>query len=390
MKQTRIPAVVATATAAAALFHVLAAGHHLNDAPGFAALFVATAVVQMAAAVAAQVRPTRGVFGATIVVNGGALFAWGWSRTFGLPFGPHAGSPEAVGVVDAATATVEVAAIFAAMAAARSPKPALRAARPVLVPMLSATVLATAMVGASFGDGGDAHRPHPINANEGYGQSQVVRFGYFQQYVCVTDPLDDLDGVAHNGDGLKAAQDPDEFQVPPCIVGKTPSGSLPLIDPEGDPAAQTEPVWVIVPFFDADHDGIIDAEDPEPGVDTQCPEPGPPYTKHTGVFATCSMHPSLLHAEPAGLADVPLPNHSHIVDGTNFGRIWWKIISVRVFDERVWPNFNGRCPARPAGGPPCLTSLEALRAAQRNGRAGPDVGTNLFLFFDSRTVELDG
>jgi hypothetical protein len=58
-----------------------------------------------------------------------------------------------------------------------------------------------------------------------------------------------------------------------------------------------------------------------------------------------------------------------------------------VFDRRIWPNPDGDCPANPEGGEPCLTSLDALREAQARGQAGPDVPTNVWLFFDSKQVE---
>jgi hypothetical protein len=59
---------------------------------------------------------------------------------------------------------------------------------------------------------------------------------------------------------------------------------------------------------------------------------------------------------------------------------------VRVFDERIWPDFNGRCPANPQGGRPCLISVQALRDAQATGQAEPDTPSNVFLFFDSRKI----
>ena len=242
--------------------------------------------------------------------------------------------------------------------------------------------------------GGNATpRPHPIGHTEGFGNVKVLDFKYDQQFFCTDEATDDLDGPAHNGDGLVSAVDPDEFQVPsmgppgsPCIVGETARGSLPTIDPTGRPVANSEPVWAILPFFDGDGDGIIDAVDPVPGVDVQCPEPGPPTTQHKGVFGTCTMHPSTLHAEPIGAGDIPLPNHSHIIDGDSFNPIWWQTIAVRVFDRRIWPDLNGRCPANPQGGRPCLTSLDSLRQAQQRGQAGPDVLTNVWLFFDSNQV----
>jgi hypothetical protein len=272
----------------------------------------------------------------------------------------------------------------------------------VPVALGAAALLAT----ASFGGDDERTRPHPAGFTEGYGNEKVLAFLYPQQFYCTDEPFDDLDGPGHEGDGLDAARDPDEFQHPamgppgsPCIVGETESGSLPTISPTGDPVANAEPVWALVPFFDSskDADAIIEAVDPSrDGADVQCPEPGPPYTQHMGAFGTCTMHPSTLHAEPvvqsfgvplgAPQGDIPLPNHSHIIDGDSFNPIWWQTIAVRVLDERVWPDFNGRCPANPRGGRPCLISLQALREAQARGQASPDTPTNVWLFFDSRQI----
>jgi hypothetical protein len=265
-------------------------------------------------------------------------------------------------------------------------------------------------------------RPHPAGFTEGYGNVKVLSFLYPQQFFCTDEVFDDLDGNGHEGDGLISARDPDEFQFPavgppgsPCIVGATRGGnpvggSLPTIDPTGRPIANVEPVWAILPFFDSsrDADVILEVVDPtRDGADVQCPEPGPPFTQHMGTFGTCTMHMSFLHAEPVvkslleGLdlpvtvggvpvgspaGDIPLLNHSHIIDGDTFNPIWWQTIAVRVNDETIWPDFNGRCPANPAGGEPCLVSLRALRDAQQRGQATADTPTNAFLFFDSRQI----
>lgn len=286
-----------------------------------------------------------------------------------------------------------------------------RARRALRIVPVTVAIVLVALAGASLGDGARS-RPHEPGFTEGYGNVKVLSFEYPQQFFCTDERFDDLDGPGHEGDGLVAAVDPDEFQHPsmgppgsPCIVGATrPSprgGSLPTTDPTGRPIENVEPVWAILPFFDSskDADATIEAVDPtRDGADVQCPEPGPPHTRHTGPFGTCTMHPSTLHVEPvaesfgvplgAPSGDIPLPNHSHIIDGDSFNPIWWQTIAVRVTDERIWPDFNGRCPANPGGGFPCLTSLDALRAAQARGQATPDVPTNVFLFFDSRQVAL--
>lgn len=49
-----------------------------------------------------------------------------------------------------------------------------------------------------------------------------------------------------------------------------------------------------------------------------------------------------------------------------------------VNDRSIWPDRDGGCPAGP---PACLTSLAAIRAAQRKGQVGPDIPTNAYFFF---------
>jgi hypothetical protein len=55
--------------------------------------------------------------------------------------------------------------------------------------------------------------------------------------------------------------------------------------------------------------------------------------------------------------------------------VWWQIVSVLVTDPSAWPSADGK-----SG----IKSLQALRAAQAQGKAAPDQPTNFFLFFDSQ------
>jgi hypothetical protein len=241
----------------------------------------------------------------------------------------------------------------------------------------------------------DPTRPIAINQTDGYGNGKVTVFTYGQNYQCIHAPTDDRDH-----DGTPAAADPDEFQQPICQVAADVG-----IDPAGKPAGKTEPLFVIVPFFDADNDGeaaaglaptlktvfgfVPDAFDPTPGEAVQCPEPGGNLSQSKGAFGTCTMHPStldygaVLHAARPDLfptiANVKLPtvNHSHVIDGTNFGSIWWRITVVLVTDKAVWPDVNGTHG---------ITSVDALRKAQAAGKASADVPTNFFLFFNARTL----
>ena len=127
---------------------------------------------------------------------------------------------------------------------------------------------------------------------------------------------------------------------------------------------------------------IPEAFKTHPAVDVQCPEPGQPENKHEGMPGTCTMHTTQLDLGPvlAKLGKVPpntnvfVPtlNHSHVIDETVKVPVWWQIISVLVTDPSAWPN---------AEGTRGITSVEVLRQAQKDGKAGPDSPTNFFLFF---------
>jgi hypothetical protein len=262
-----------------------------------------------------------------------------------------------------------------------------------LVLALTASLVAATLAAAGTGP----TRPIRPDQTDGFGNDRVVVFTYGRNYDCVTMPTDDNDN-----DGIPAATDPDEFQRPHCVVGRSSA-----VDPNLRPVEGTEKLWVLVPFFDADGDeqaagglaptlkglfGIVpDAFDPTPGVDVQCPEPGAPLTQHKGAFSTCTMHPTQLDLGPLVAAGLGLPagtpvflptvNHSHLIDGANFGNIWWHIQVVLVLQQSEWPDANGT-----RG----ITSLAKLRAAQAAGKASPDVTSNFFLPFDSRQLEGHG
>jgi hypothetical protein len=269
--------------------------------------------------------------------------------------------------------------------------------RPIRVLAVSA-VATLGMGGIAIGSVAtpqDPTRPIAINQTDGFAQGKVAVFTYGQNYQCVHEPFDDRDH-----DGKPAAADPDEFQQPLCQVA-TDVG----IDPAGQPASKTEPLYVIVPFFDADHDGeaadglaptlqsvfgfVPDAFDPTPGVPVQCPEPGGALSTLKGDFGTCTMHPNtldygaVLHAVRPDLfpavtvVKLPTVNHSHIIAGTNFKPVWWRLTVVLVTDQAAWPDVNAT---------KGITSIKALRAAQHAGQAGADVPTNFFLFFGSRQL----
>ncbi|MGQ0574336.1 MAG: hypothetical protein ACT4RN_09045 [Pseudonocardia sp.] len=285
-----------------------------------------------------------------------------------------------------------------------------------------AVVGVTATTGIASDEGRNTVRPLQANQTESFfdGQNQVLTYG--QNFQCVIDPFDDLDGIGRQGDGIPAAADPDEMVFPSCISGETAGGSEPLQDPTGLPIDKAREFFVIVPLFDADGDGLIEAFDPTPGIDLQCPEPGSPSHSEDQPVGACTTHPSFVASEPilaeagteisglpmpdpfpmfAGLpgkppvdapfvvpanppAVIPLPGHSHITDTEFDDTIWWQVIVTLVTDPAVFPDLEGDCAA---GRDKCLTSIDALRASQANGGTGRDIPSNIFLFFANEPLD---
>jgi len=86
----------------AALIHLAAAPSHLEELGALGWGFVAAGAFQASWAIGYVVGPSRRTAIVGIAGNAAILGAWAWSRTVGLPIGPVAGVPEAVGVPDGA------------------------------------------------------------------------------------------------------------------------------------------------------------------------------------------------------------------------------------------------------------------------------------------------
>ena len=245
------------------------------------------------------------------------------------------------------------------------------------------------------------------NQTLGFGDGQLLRFIYTQNFDCIDQPADDL-----NFNGIPAAKDPGEMQTPICQAGINPT-----INPPGqtDSALNTtEPLYVLVPMFSVNDDqnpnhaiscknvvsgtlcghalgveliklfgAVPEAFKASPLVYTQCPEPG-------AAPGTCTMHASrldlapvlaalgLIPYPPPGNVFLPTPNHSHVVieSDINIKAIWWQVIPVLVTSQIDWPSTDG------SSG---ITSYKALLAAKAVGSAiiAP---SNFFLYFSSNTV----
>lgn len=205
-------------------------------------------------------------------------------------------------------------------------------------------------------------RPIVLGQTEGFADDKLVIFDYTRNFFCSNAPLNEADCVI----GLAAKPD--------NVLG---------LDPD-----QIPDLVIIVPFFDADHDGVLDAFDPSPGVFVQCPENQSSVLnggKEFGQPFHCVLHDVELDTAPlagvqiAGVTfggKIPLPNHTHLVKETPGGSVPWDVSAVLVLNRGLWPDKNGMCPLEEG----CLTSIEAVKSAPLGSVVGP-VPTTLFLFF---------
>jgi len=228
------------------------------------------------------------------------------------------------------------------------------------------------------------------NMVEGYAEGRVVALEYLTTYYCPTMPSSDLDPPFGHGNGHPESEDPDEYQLPPCFIGDTGTGSIlpPALQEGAFPGAKT--FFGLAPWFPGPKGAsgppaaVGVANTPASDVDTQCSEPGPPITEHRGQRGTCLMHPSVLRVakifdDPAKQPPDPLIGamHSHLLPETSALPAWWNLRGVAIYDRSIWPDHDGNCPAGP---PHCITSVATMRAAQKTGQASIDFPSNLYFY----------
>ena len=95
----------------AAAGHAAAVPHHIDAAHGGAVTAVAFVLVALAQTYWAVRLARKRTTNLELAVAGSSLFLiaiWVVSRTMGVPFGPHSGAPEAVGVLDASATAAHI------------------------------------------------------------------------------------------------------------------------------------------------------------------------------------------------------------------------------------------------------------------------------------------
>ncbi|WP_242702207.1 hypothetical protein [Arthrobacter cavernae] len=98
-----------------AAIHAAVVPEHLGHWAAAGAFFLILAAAQLAAGVLVLLRRQRTVLLAAAAVSIVPLVLWLHSRTVGLPFGPEAGVPEAVGLADCAASLLELGTLLLAV-----------------------------------------------------------------------------------------------------------------------------------------------------------------------------------------------------------------------------------------------------------------------------------
>ena len=162
----RLPVVAAAGSLAAAAIHAWVVRSHAAHWWGYAAFFVVLAVLQAGYAPLVLRRPTRRVAMAGLGANLSILALYLWSRLVGVPVGPHAGSPEAVGIADLAAAGAEIIVVVSLALIAR--RRLASAARTGTSRSAAFAVLAGLVAVGMVGPAGLAHpRPTEIRLADG-------------------------------------------------------------------------------------------------------------------------------------------------------------------------------------------------------------------------------
>lgn len=97
-----------TLSLGAAAVHFAVAPAHFQEWWAFGLFMALIGWFQALWAIAYTVRPARRLALLGAVVNILTASIWAWSRLYGVPFGPGAGSPEAIGLPDVAATVFEL------------------------------------------------------------------------------------------------------------------------------------------------------------------------------------------------------------------------------------------------------------------------------------------
>ena len=107
---------LALLSAAAGVIHLAVVPEHFEEWFLAGLFFLGLGAFQIAWGPLVAFRPGRWILLAGAVVNAGVIALWAVSRTTGLPVGPEAGEPEAVGLADGLATGLEALIVVGAIA----------------------------------------------------------------------------------------------------------------------------------------------------------------------------------------------------------------------------------------------------------------------------------
>jgi hypothetical protein len=109
-------ALLATLLAAAGVIHLVMIPVHMGESVLEGTMFVLAGWAQIGLALVIALRPSTRALAAVVATSAALIGGWVVSRTWGLPFGAHAGHPEEVAFVDTVAVALEVATVVVAAA----------------------------------------------------------------------------------------------------------------------------------------------------------------------------------------------------------------------------------------------------------------------------------
>ena len=189
--------------------------------------------------------------------------------------------------------------------------------------VITGLVIASVSVGGAALASGSTVLPVSSATTPAWSGGATVNIQYPQNFFC------DTSVASHASSG--------------CEVGTAAN-----VGPVGNPNRSV--LYVLVPLFQGD-----------------------PIPKPLCAEASCPNHPlnvDLSRVFGAGAASVPLPAHSHILDGNAGG--WWQVKIVAVKTQAAWATL--------AAGKSQVV-MDQLLSDPTSGVAGP-IPTNMYLFFN--------
>src|SRR2546430_7045310 len=139
--------VLAALSLGAGAIHFAVSGEHYNLSVLHGSFFAATAWLQLSYAVAVIIRPNKLLLQAGVLLNAGIVGVWVMSRVWGVPIGPEAWTPEAVGLADLLSTGFEIGIVALSLGVLVRPALAQQRLRPTLAsPVVGVAALVVAVV----------------------------------------------------------------------------------------------------------------------------------------------------------------------------------------------------------------------------------------------------